>query len=212
VCNGEPPSDELLTREEARADLVVYTDGAAGRVGPGERRMDVIIGDMDSVTGPVRGAQVVDAGPHDVQEDSDSEKAVLYCIASAEERGISGRDQVTTRILGGAGLRMDHTLANVLLCIRYADRADVRLVGDGWELWGATGRTPLGLSTGSIVSLLPMGPGVHIKTHGLRWPLDEIVAQGSRGLSNEVLREDAAIEVTGGPVAVVVRSGGEETG
>lgn len=207
VCGGDPPSQRLLLTEEARADLVVYTDGAAASPGARGRRIDVVIGDFDSLVEPMPDCQIVNAGPHELQMDSDSEKAVRYVISTAAELGFHGRDRVAVRVLGAAGGRIDHTLANVLVCARYEEEASLRLVADDWELWVAMGRRPLGLPPGTSVSLLPLASPVRVTTQGLRWPLDELVEYGSRGLSNEVLTEDAAIEVTGGPVAVVAIRG-----
>ncbi|GEM_PF-1423024 len=209
VCGGDPPPPWLLAEEEARADLVVYTDGAACGEAIQGRRIDVVIGDMDSIATPVPGVRIVDCGPHSVQENSDSEKAVLHVISAAAESGLEGPNHVIVRMLGADGGRIDHTLANVLLSARYAASADVRLVGGSWELWAVEGRRELGLGVGTAVSLLPLAVGVHITTYGLRWPLDEVVEPGSRGLSNEVVVSNASIDVAGGSVIVVALTTGQ---
>jgi thiamine pyrophosphokinase len=207
LCNGDAIPGELVARESAGADLVLCADGAARQALEAGWRVDAIIGDMDSLGGPVAGVTLIDAGPHEEQENSDSEKAVLYAIERAASCGYSAADQVEIRILGAAGGRLDHTLANLLLCDAYAGRAQTRLVGHDYEAWVIRGTEVLRLAPGTRVSLIPLAMDFHIVTRGLKWDLAGPVGQVTRGLSNEAAADEVHIAAGPGAVAIIVFGG-----
>lgn len=195
LCHGTPPSEELLGRHLAEADLVICTDGAAAWAQGHGCPVQVVLGDMDSLTRPLPGAEMVNSGPHEVQENSDAEKALLYAL----QRG--AREVV---LLGATGGRLDHTLANVALVVAYADRAEVTLADDTCQLWVVRGRRELAAPPGTMVSLLALEPGTLVRTEGLAWPLDEPLALGTRGLSNQVQIAPAVVEAVSGALLVMV--------
>lgn len=194
LCDGDPPSRDLLLRHLQFAPLIVCTDGALDWVRTLGVCPHVVVGDMDSCQS-LPECEVVDCGPHGEQENSDSEKALLLAL----ERGAS-----RIVFLGATGQRLDHTLANIWLAARYHDRAEVVLGDDYGELRVISGRQAFATHPGTPVSLLPMGPGVTVSTTGLRWPLHEPLEIGTRGLSNEAIGDEVVIEADGGLVAVVL--------
>lgn len=199
LCNGEPPSTNLLLHHLAQATLVICTDGAAEWVCESGYQPRLVVGDMDSCDAPEGDCEVVDAGPHDLQENTDAEKALLLAL----ERG-------ATRIvlLGATGRRLDHTLGNVWLAARYHDRAEVLLVDDLSELRVISGTCELSLAPGRLLSLLALTPRVRLDTEGLKWPLHGSLEVGTRGLSNESAAETVKIEVHEGMVALITPTTG----
>ena len=196
LCNGEPPSDALLSRHLQQARLIICTDGAAGWVRERGCTPHVIIGDMDSLPSPEQAdCEIIPCGAHEQQENTDAEKAVLLAL----ERG-------ATRIvlLGATGGRLDHTLGNVWLAARYHDRAEVLLVDEQCQLQVTSGVCEVRAEPGTCVSLLALTPQVRLDTDGLKWPLHEALEIGTRGLSNEAAGETVRIEVHEGMVAVLV--------
>lgn len=214
LCNGEPPSDDLLIRHLQQASLIICTDGAAGWVQERGCHPQVLIGDMDScddrvgrtstfaVAGPAsledrptRECEIIPCGSHEQQENTDAEKAVLLAL----ERG-------ATRIvlLGATGQRLDHTLGNVWLAARYHDRAQVLLADEQCELRVVSGSCELRPEPGSLISLLALTADARLDTEGLKWPLHGPLEVGTRGLSNEPSGETVRIEVHEGMVAVMV--------
>ena len=107
-------------------------------------------------------------------------------------------------------MSLSSTLANALSGLGAASRgAEVVSANVANARTPGYGRRELGLGVGTAVSLLPLAVGVHITTYGLRWPLDEVVEPGSRGLSNEVVVSNASIDVAGGSVIVVALTTGQ---
>jgi thiamine pyrophosphokinase len=193
VCHGEPPSMATLRRELDGADLVVCTDGAAAWLEEQGLATDFVVGDMDSLGDSGVSAQMVHAGPHEAQENTDSEKALLFALSR-------GADEVT--LLGALGGRLDHTLGNVALCAAYEGQAHLRLVDELGTLEVVRGRRELDVKPGARVSLMALSEGVCVVTQGLRWRLAGPLPQGTRGLSNIAVSDRVVLEVTGGPVAV----------
>jgi thiamine pyrophosphokinase len=195
LCHGEPPSPATLRRELAGADLVICTDGAAWWLEDHGVVADFVVGDMDSLSGAKVAAEAVHAGPHEAQENTDSEKAVLFAL----ERGAR---EIT--LLGALGGRLDHSLGNIALCAGYVGRAHLRVVDEQMTLEVVSGRRELAVTPGARVSLVALSEGVSVFTEGLRWPLAEPLAPGTRGLSNIAVSDRVVLEVTGGLVAVLM--------
>lgn len=195
LCHGEPPSAELLARHLASADLVLCTDGAVAWARELGVTPSVVIGDMDSVDRELLPEAVIDAGPHDQQENSDAEKAVLHALSLGAQRIV---------LLGASGRRPDHSLGNLLLTARYLDQAEVVIADEYGETSALRGCKSLKLNPGATVSLVPLTADVSVVTRGLKWPLRGPLEMGTRGLSNRVVAEEVVIEVRSGTLAVVL--------
>ncbi|MGH2427743.1 MAG: thiamine diphosphokinase [Candidatus Limnocylindria bacterium] len=191
----------------AGADLLVAADGGAlalEAIAP-EARPHLLVGDLDSLD-PETVRRLEAAGTRVERhaadkEASDTELAVRAAAAA-------GADEIL--VLGAmGGERLDHELANLLLLAdpswRGRDlsivhgRTSVRVLhaGESLLLKGATG---------DLVTLLPMsGDAEGVTTTGLRWRLDaETLRMGrSRGLSNEVVRPPASVQLERGVLLVV---------
>jgi thiamine pyrophosphokinase len=208
LADGAAPEPAALDRAwpgwADGIDLVIAADGGARHATGLGRRIDLWVGDGDSLGAAgveaLRAAGVpVRLSPVD-KDESDSELAVVAA-------GAAGASRVT--ILGAlGGTRIDHGLANVWLLAHPAlanrnaclldDRARIRLL--------ASGRHDLGGRIGDLVSLFPFGGGADgLTTGGLRYPLaDEPLRSGStRGLSNVRTASDASLSVRTGQVLVV---------
>jgi thiamine pyrophosphokinase len=203
VADGDPASSDAGIA--AGADLVIAADGGAGWLERIGHRPDCLIGDLDSVDPAVvdrlaaAGTEVV---RHPVDKDaSDTELAI-------EEALQRGADEVV--VLGAlGGSRLDHELANLLLL---ADpdlaSAPVRIVQGptSVHVLRGPGGLPLQGGPGATVTLLPIGgDATGVTTTGLRYPLrGETLRMGrSRGLSNEVERSGARVDVSAGALLVV---------
>ncbi len=194
LCNGEPPGQELLKHYVAQADFIVCTDGALGWALAAGVQPDVVVGDMDSLvdTPP---CETLDFGPHELQENSDAEKALRVALQR-------GARQIV--LLGATGRRLDHTLANIWIAVRYQPQADIQLVDDYGELHIVLQAKQLRTHLGQRVSLLALTPDVIVATEGLRWPLHGALEMGTRGLSNEAEAQEIAVQVRRGIVAVIL--------
>lgn len=214
VADGAPPSRADLDRAWpgwSDADVVIAADGGARVAEALGLRVDVVVGDGDSL-GPddlaafrARGAEIRTASAE--KDESDTELAILAALEL-------GADALT--VVAAFGRRLDHTLANIwLLALPALCREGVRaeLIDGTTRVTliaarsGAPVRRTLGPGrAGDLVSLLPLDTLVAgITTEQLRYPLrDETLLVGpSRGLSNERLTGEVAVTVRLGRLLVV---------
>jgi thiamine pyrophosphokinase len=183
--------------------LVVAADGGARHAAALGRRLDLWVGDGDSLGDAALG-ELAAAGvpirrlPVD-KDESDTEVAVLAAIdAGASRLTVLGA-------LGGA--RFDHGLANIwLLAHPRLDGRDVRLIdGSSRIRLIGPGRSEIRGRIGDLVSLLPFGgDAADVTTTGLTYALraERLAFGPSRGLSNVRAAEDASIELRTGRILV----------
>ena len=199
-----PTLDRAWPGWSAGVDLVIAADGGARHARAIGRRVDLWVGDGDSIDEADLAALAAAGVPiHRWPVDKDESDAELALIAAAD----AGASRIT--VLGAlGGERIDHGLANVWLLghprlagldVRLLDATvRIRLVGPG--------RTDLGGRIGDLVSLLPFGgDAAGLTTTGLRYPLrDEALPSGpSRGLSNVRDAANAELAVGSGRILVV---------
>jgi len=210
VADGEVRPGAALSRVLAAAGstaLVVAADGGALKAQQLGLRPHVVVGDGDSLPAQ-RAAQLRDAGVeviiHSVSKDeSDTELAVREALA---------RGATSLVVLGAfGGDRVEHSIANLMLLAIPELEGVVAALVDGASSVRVIGAARAGAveiqgTVGDYVSLLPMSERVEgVSTEGLLFPLtDETLVQGpARGLSNELVGEQAAVRTRNGRLAVI---------
>ena len=213
--NGVWGREETLNALVEQVEIVIAADGGwakASRCGVG---VDVVVGDLDSLTEAERDALArtgVKILRHPAEKDrTDLEIALDHAVSLNPEKIF---------FWGFWGGRFDHGLASLFLlekvvrqgirveCVTDASR--VHLVSERLDLEGA--------AIGDLVSLLPLTAMVEgVRTVGLKYVLDgeTLRRTSSRGVSNLVTATPARIELKNGLLFVVhrpVHSVGKEKG
>lgn len=199
-------------------DLVVAADSGLHRADALGLAVDHIVGDLDSVE-PRRLAAAVKAGAelHAHAADKDATDAELalrfardrYVDVPGAAAGGSGGERPSLVVIGGSTGRVDLLLADLLLLggpvtepfdtTAHIGPATISVVRPGRPV-EVRGRV------GEQVSLLPVhGRATGVATRGLRWALVDAVlgAATTRGVSNELVREEATVEIDDGVLLVV---------
>lgn len=203
LANGELYKPDVL-RSRIRAgtfDLVLGADAGARYAHTLNVTLDVIIGDMDSLSDIERqgvgNAEFV-SYPSE-KDETDLELALLYI----EEKGINH-----IVIVGAMGGRMDMTIANILLLTNTSVSSCRIEVWHGEQtLWviRPPGEDIYG-HPGDMVSLIPLGGDASgITTEGLKYPLkNEYISFGrTRGISNLLEEPPARINLSDGLLLAV---------
>jgi thiamine pyrophosphokinase len=203
LAHGNRPSYELLLHLSNKSSLFLATDGAANELAALGLFPNVVFGDFDSLSPSVR-EKLTDAefvhSPD--QEASDLDKAISHTISLGFE---------SIYVAGATGGRLDHTLANTALLLKYHPEHDIRLIDDRWEAWAVSGIAEIGGCPGDTVSLVAFVPVESVSISGVRWPLNgEALFPGSRGVSNEMISDVAKLEVKGGTVIVIHQPASDE--
>ena len=191
-AGGDPPPASVLAGLPEGAYVIAADSGFdhAHRLGV---RVDLVVGDMDSISS----AGLELAAETETHPTDKGATDLAIALDAALARGFS-----RVVVVGGAGGRIDHFLANAALLAapEYAQlglrwlpgTAVINVVRDRIELAGVPG---------DLVSLLPYGgPAVGVSTSGLRWPLtDAVLAAGtSLGVSNEFVEPMAIVTLDAG--------------
>lgn len=197
ICNGEPPSRALARRLARAADLVVAADGGANTARRYRIRPDIIIGDLDSVSGATR-RYFSDSLVLQVtrQDNTDLEKALDF-VASASVPEVV--------VIGATGLRIDFTLGNLSVLWKYTSFMNLRFTGDGWTAMPVGKKRVVHAPKGTTVSLIPFGACDGVTLRGLHYPLtDASMSIGEIGVSNVVRTSPFSVRVKRGKMLLVI--------
>ncbi|MDH4145132.1 MAG: thiamine diphosphokinase [Acidimicrobiia bacterium] len=203
-CGGDAPRLDRVRSLPVDA-FVVAADSGADYALAAERRVDVLVGDLDSVA-PATLAAAERAGTRVVRHPRDKNATDL---ALALDLAVARAPQQIT-VVGGHGGRLDHLVANVLL-LASDDYAGVPIdaqMGEATVTIVRGARTLRGAPAQTVTLLAVAGPAVGVTTTGLRWPLRDATVpdRSSLGVSNEFEVSTASVTVRRG-VLVAIQPG-----
>ncbi len=202
-------SGVLADSERVRAlmrpsDLILCADGGTRHALALGLQPYAIIGDLDSIAANER-ETLRTAGVRLMQYPQDKNETDLE-LALAEARK---QQSSSILIIGALGQRLDHTIGNLgMLGDPALTGLEVRLDDGLEEVFLCRGEARIEGRAGDLVSLLPWGDTVEgIRTEGLKWPLsgDTLRPEKTRGVSNELLGETAAVKIASGLLLIVHR-------
>ncbi|GAB4475770.1 MAG: thiamine diphosphokinase [Anaerolineae bacterium] len=204
ILSNGPLEDTVVLRKRlapVTIDLVIGADAGSFHAAALGLRLDMVVGDMDSLHEhgeTLPGDAALIASPAE-KDETDLELALLEAVRC-------GADELV--LLGVMGGRLDMALANILLLLHPAlDGVRVFIWHGQQTAWLI--RPPGGVirgRPGDTLSLIPLGAAVEgITTNGLRYPLkDEALLLGpARGLSNVLTEPSAQVDVRNGLLLAV---------
>ena len=201
IAGGARP-DPLVVGALPEIDRCIAADSGADLALAVGLEVDVVIGDLDSIS-EAGLERVREAGAEVRSFPSEKDATDLeLAIALAHEQTI---DRLI--IIGLAGGRLDHELANIG-ALAAAARRGVEvdgLIGSA-RLAVVQGRRSLEGALGETLSLLPvLGRVAEVTTTGLEYELraEPLEAGSARGMSNRFIAREATIQVGGGILIAV---------
>jgi len=197
VASGPGPAVEV-----PRTRAVVAADGGLERANALGLGVDVVVGDLDSVSATAleqagaAGARIVRYPA--AKDATDLELALDEAVALGGARVL---------VIASAGGRLDHLAALLLLLgsERFSGLELEALVG-GSHVHVVRGERTLTGTPGELLTLLPLGgQAAGVTTSGLEYPLrDETLEPGStRGVSNVFAEPDARVSVASGVLLAI---------
>lgn len=195
-------SGEALVTLAEECAFAIGVDGGADALMYAGVRVDLVIGDMDSLGSEA--LEAIDSGhvrsvrhPRD-KDESDLEIALGWCRDNAIE------EVICTGVTGG---RMDHTLATLGSLARHGSLRPVICdsLSTTWLL-SCDGRRSVDItSPGATVSIIALEDDSRLEASGFKWTLPaSMQCLWDRGLSNEVTSADARVTITQGVALVIV--------
>lgn len=209
VANGRPTDPAADKKQILPGSLVIAADGGADYCRTLEVVPDIIIGDMDSISGdPESGSfKRTEIVRHPARKDATD---LQLAIELALERGAG-----SILVLGALGGRWDMSIGNLLLMARpELTSIPVKFIDGQQEITLATGpgKTTFNGKPGDTLSLIPVGAeATGVSLSGLEYPLtNAVLAYGSsRGISNVLRKTQAEVELESGTLlCVLIRKNG----
>jgi len=203
VCGGEIKNTDFYKDYFDYADYIIAADGGASLMKKSGSMPDLLLGDFDSISKEDYQFYLerkVEIQKFPVEKDmTDSELAVEI----AAEKGY--RNIV---LIGAAGSRLDHTLANIMLLKKMFDRGIKGIIAnENNEVTLIKSSIVISGKEGYKVSLIPLSMQVTgVTTQGLYYPLkDAVINMGSTwGISNEFVSDKAKVTLKSGLLLVTV--------
>lgn len=188
VANGRYPHHPIPLSVIKYAPYIVCCDGAVNRFIEAGGFPDAIVGDCDSISEENRIRFADRLYPNTEQETNDLTKAVQFCVEN-------GRRSIT--IVGGTGMREDHTIGNISLLADYEAIANVKMLTNYGIFTPVSSKTTFKSFAGEKVSLFTIGQKP-VTTTGLKYPIrNRILTNWWQGTLNESLGDSFTIETRG---------------
>lgn len=207
IVSGGEATDEFVEEviKKGGFDVILAADSGMDFLYRTQILPDIIVGDFDSVEPKVldffREKEQIDICVlNPVKDDTDTE----FAIREAIRRGAT---DIT--IIGGTGTRLDHVLGNIsLLGIGLEEHVSIELL-DAHNRIRMTDHSVIlkkKQQYGKYLSLIPYsGEVTGVTLKGVKYPLCDYTMGGfnSLGISNEIVDDEASIELTSGQLLVI---------
>jgi len=216
-ANGHLPDLDAARAIVHADDFILAADGGTHNALALGYTPNLIIGDLDSISDEERGKLALssvegmkEAGVQVIQfprdkNETDLELAIQHAAEMQPEQIV---------IVGALGGRLDQTLGNIALLSDFRlSTLDLRLDDGVEEIYFCRDQAEVHGRSGELVSLIPWGVPVEgVRTDGLRWPLSDetLYPDKTRGISNELLGEQATVRIRSGLLLVVHRRATQE--
>lgn len=207
IVSGGSLNKEFVTKVvgQGKYDRILAADSGMNALYAAAVTPDIIIGDFDSADEKIlrffqqnKAIDFCTLNPE--KDDTDTEFAIRESIRR-------GADSIT--IIGGTGTRLDHVLGNIsLLGIGLEEGVRMELLDAHNRICMIDHSVTLKKKEqyGNYLSLIPYNGNVTgVTLKGLKYPLHDYTMGGfnSLGISNEIVDDEASIELTSGQLLVI---------
>ena len=207
IVSGGSLNKEFVTKVvgQGRYDRILAADSGMNALYAAAVTPDIIIGDFDSADKKIlaffqQNKEIDFCTLNPEKDDTDTEFAIRESIRR-------GADSIT--IIGGTGTRLDHVLGNIsLLGIGLEEGVRMELLDAHNRICMIDHSVTLKKKEqyGNYLSLIPNNGNVTgVTLKGLKYPLHDYTMGGfnSLGISNEIVDDEASIELTSGQLLVI---------
>ncbi len=180
ICDGTFPKQEYPKYLIRNADFIICCDGAltkflknSKQIFGEERLPDLVIGDMDTLSGAMQKKYSEIIVRESEQEHNDQTKAVRWALNNIE-------DVSAIHILGATGGRADHTIGNLSLLMEYTRMFDLKdicieAVSDEGTIFPINDTIEFDCGQGREISIFSPDSSLRIRSTGLKYKTDDVV-------------------------------------
>lgn len=200
IANGKcPKKSEIKYFVEQGYSTIICADGGANSAMKLKIIPDYIIGDLDSVEESTlkyfKGrSQIIQFKR---QNDTDVEKCLKFAIKKNFTKAV---------LLGSTGDRLDHSICNLGIVLKYYDKIKIYLLSGESFLVPVKGKFNFNSSRGELISIYGFDKKTKFTSTGLKYPLKNIsLPFGEKeSTSNRAVKDKVGLKINGG-VGFVIR-------
>ncbi|MFC1887508.1 thiamine diphosphokinase [Candidatus Cloacimonadota bacterium] len=192
VANGEHIPPQKSKEIASTADLIIAADGGAEYCRENSIKFDYLIGDLDSLDDEfltnIPSTKIIHNSD---QNFTDMQKALAFCDNKAP---------VKIKIINSLGLRIDHSMINLLIFNSYRKPQILEIFDNFGHLRILLpGEHTLSFRKGQIISLFALIPVNNLTLAGFLYPVSQqSFQQPFIGISNKTSEEKVKISFTSG--------------
>ncbi len=199
IANGDQPSKQNINYLlKNGVEIIIAADGGANSCFKLGVDPHYIIGDFDSINPEVFSyyksrSEIIKQSR---QNDTDVEKALKFAIKKKFE---------TVYLLGGTGDRLDHSICNLGIVIKFFLKIRIIIIHGKTVLFPYADNVKLKSTPNETVSLYAFNSNTRITSSGLKYPLRDVsLPFGEKeSTSNIVLLDNFELKISGGIVFVI---------
>ncbi len=199
IANGDPPKRGIIKYlQKNGAKAIIAADGGANSAYKLGITPNYIIGDFDSIKPKVKEyfSDKSEIFKYDRQDDTDVEKSLKFVIEKKYE---------TAYLLGGTGNRMDHSICNLGIVLKYFSQIKIILLHGKTILNPYSENIILQTIPNETISLYAFDDKTKITSKGLKYPLNNSTLRFgvSESTSNVALGNKVELKISGGIIFVI---------
>lgn len=199
IANGDIPSKRSINYLLSRnISTIIAADGGANSCYKLSLSPDYIIGDFDSIAPKVFSHFEMESKfiKIDRQNDTDVEKALKFAINKKYKR---------VYLFGGTGDRLDHTICNLGIILKYFAKIQITLIHRKSILVPFHSSVKLKTIPGETISLYAFRPETIISSSGLKYELKKakLTFGHKESTSNQATSDTVKLQIKGGLIFVI---------
>lgn len=199
LANGDPPlKSQINYLKKIGYNNFICADGGANSARKLGIIPNAIIGDMDSISAESKNyfsskCEIIEIKR---QNDTDVEKVLKYLIKKKIDRVI---------LLGATGDRLDHSICNLGIVLKYYDRINISILHAKSFLKPISNNITFQTVIGETISLYGFKNKTKITSKGLKYPLKNIALPFGlkESTSNVAKSNNVTLKVSGGIIFVI---------
>ncbi len=199
IANGNKPKiSQIKYLKKIGYKKIICADGGANSARKLNIVPDVIIGDLDSITKEnlkffKKKTKII---KYKRQNDTDVEKSLKYLI---------GKGFGDVVLLGATGNRLDHTICNLGIVLKYFSKIKISILHGNSFLKAYNNNVELNTVKNEIISVYGFDKKTKIKSTGLKYPLKNIALPlgEKESTSNVATSNKITLKIKGGIVFVI---------
>ncbi|MDA3860037.1 MAG: thiamine diphosphokinase [Melioribacteraceae bacterium] len=199
IANGDSPKRGVVKYlQNNNVDTIIAADGGANTAYKLGIIPNYIIGDFDSIKPKVKDYFIDKSESIYVerQDDTDVEKALKFAIENNFE---------TVYLLGGTGNRLDHSICNLGIVLKYYNKIKIIIIHGKTILFPYSENVKLKTISNETISLYAFNEKTIISSEGLKYPLQKstLLFGKKESTSNVALGDEVNLKISGGIVFVI---------